>query len=93
LIHVWRDTLKLKHWHMLKSVTPIQAVVVGDNRLCVRLDQELQAMGYLIPAIRPPTVPKLGARLRITFSANHVLEDVQTLAQVLMDLELRTMSA
>ena len=93
LIHVWRDTLKLKHWHMLKSVTPIQAVLVGDNRLCVRLDQELQAMGYLIPAIRPPTVPKLGARLRITFSANHALEDVQTLAQVLMDLELRTMSA
>ena len=87
LIACWQETLQLKQWKRLPSATPIQPVVVGDNALCLQLDQTLQAMGYLVPAIRPPTVPLHTARLRITLSANHTTEDVQTLAHVLMDLE------
>jgi 8-amino-7-oxononanoate synthase len=87
LIARWENTLHLKHWTQLSSPTPIQPVLVGDNQVCLQLDQTLQAMGYLIPAIRPPTVPPHTARLRITFCANHSTEEVESLAQVLMDLE------
>ena len=91
LIACWQDTLQLKHWSKVGSNTPIQPVVVGKNELCLQLDQTLQSMGYLIPAIRPPTVPLHTARLRITFSANHSTEEVQSLAHVLMDLENQVM--
>ena len=87
LIQTWRETLKFKHWQTPPSHTPIQPVVVGDNALCLKLDEALQSMGYLIPAIRPPTVPLGTARLRVTFSANHTVQEVKTLAGVLMDLE------
>lgn len=87
LISTWQEHLALKHWQLTPSQTPIQAVVIGNNELCLNMDQQLQAMGYLIPAIRPPTVPINTARLRVTFSANHTLQEVQRLAQVLMELE------
>jgi 8-amino-7-oxononanoate synthase len=55
--------------------------------LCLLIDQELQALGVFIPAIRPPTVPNHSARLRVTFSALHAQQDIQALIQVLMNLE------
>ncbi len=90
LIKLWRDTLKFKHWHTPQSLTPIQPIVVGDNDLCLHLDRTLQSLGYLIPAIRPPTVPSNTARLRVTLSASHTQEEVSTLAQLLMELESKT---
>jgi len=47
----------------------------------------LDAMGYWIPAIRPPTVPAGSARLRITFSANHSIEELKNLIQALHKIE------
>jgi len=90
LIQTWRETLQFKHWQTPPSTTPIQPIVVGKNDLCLRLDQTLQSLGYLIPAIRPPTVPANTARLRVTLSASHTQEEVNTLAQVLMALESKT---
>jgi 8-amino-7-oxononanoate synthase len=56
---------------LLPSFTAIQPLLVGDAEAAVRLSASLREHGILIPAIRPPTVPKGGARLRITFSAAH----------------------
>jgi 8-amino-7-oxononanoate synthase len=40
-----------------------------------------------VPAIRPPTVPAGTARLRVTLSAAHTLEEVAQLAAALNELE------
>jgi 8-amino-7-oxononanoate synthase len=47
----------------------------------------LDESGYWIPAIRPPTVPVDSARLRITFSANHSVDDLRELIQTLQLIE------
>jgi 8-amino-7-oxononanoate synthase len=54
-------------------------LIIGDNARALRLSEQLYAKGILISAIRPPTVPENTARLRITFSADHEEQDVDTL--------------
>jgi len=64
---------------LLDSVTPIQPLIVGDNAKAIALSQQLQQKGILISAVRPPTVPENGARLRITFCALHEESDIDML--------------
>jgi len=66
--------------------TPIQPVVVGDPDTALVLSRALLRRGLLIPAIRPPTVPQGGARLRITLSAAHQTSHVDRLIEELARL-------
>lgn len=65
------------------STTPIQPLIVGDNRAAVRLSQALWSAGFLVAAIRPPTVPAGTARLRIALSAAHTDDQVDRLLEAL----------
>jgi 8-amino-7-oxononanoate synthase len=73
-------------WPLLASDTPIQPLMIGGNSEALRLAEGLRARGILLPAIRPPTVPAGEARLRISLSAAHSLDDVETLAAALHEL-------
>ncbi len=67
-------------------LTPIIPVIVGEARSAVELSRVLQQEGFLVPAIRPPSVPPGTARLRISLTAGHSDEDIQALAQALQRL-------
>jgi len=60
---------------LLESATPIQPILLGDNARALAVSARLADSGFLVPAIRPPSVPAGQARLRITLSALH--EDTQ----------------
>jgi 8-amino-7-oxononanoate synthase len=68
---------------LLPSDTPIQPIVIGDSFKTLAVSQILLEQGILVSAIRPPTVPDQTSRLRVTFSASHRLEDVDTLIAAL----------
>ncbi len=68
---------------LMDSFTPIQPLMVGDTARAVRLSAALWERGLLITAIRPPTVPKGTARLRVTLSAAHSEAHVDRLLQAL----------
>ena len=70
-------------WQLVKSATPIQALVVGSNQGALDLSSALEAQGIWVPAIRPPTVPQGSARLRICLSAAHSEGDVSALISAL----------
>ncbi|HEY5701293.1 MAG TPA: 8-amino-7-oxononanoate synthase, partial [Gammaproteobacteria bacterium] len=63
--------------------TPIQPVVLGASSAVVAASEALAAQGIHVAAIRPPTVPRGAARLRFTFSAEHLEEDVDRLLAAL----------
>jgi 8-amino-7-oxononanoate synthase len=73
-------------WQLSPSGTPIQPLIVGDNRECLALHEALLQRGIWVPAIRPPTVPKGTARLRISISAAHSPEQVDRLVDALRSL-------
>ncbi|MBL37195.1 MAG: 8-amino-7-oxononanoate synthase [Xanthomonadales bacterium] len=67
------------------SATPIQPIVIGDNARAVEISRRIAEAGFLVRAIRPPTVPKGTARLRITLSAEHGPEHIDRLVGVLLE--------
>ena len=87
LIGRLKRELQSLRWKMLLSVTPIQPVIIGESSEVLQISNALRERGFLIPAIRPPTVPQGSARLRISLSASHSIEDVKQLAMVLRELE------
>lgn len=64
---------------LMDSFTPIQPIMVGDAGRAMRLSQMLRERGLMVIAIRPPTVPAGGARLRVTLTAGHNEAQVQRL--------------
>ncbi len=66
-----------------EASSAIVPIVVGDVDKSLDASASLAEAGYLVPAIRPPTVPTGTARLRIAFSAVHSDDDVSGLASAL----------
>jgi len=87
LIARFKAGLKLQRWQLMPSDTPIQPLVIGDNHETLAVSRALDSEGLWVPAIRPPTVPKGSARLRIVLSAAHSTEQVDRLVDTLTRLE------
>lgn len=62
---------------------PIVSLIVGEPQQAVDLSRFLLQHGFLVPAIRPPTVPQGTSRLRISLTADHTPEDVTRCVDVL----------
>jgi 8-amino-7-oxononanoate synthase len=58
---------------------PIVPWLVGPNSEAVRIAEALSDLGFLVRAIRPPSVPSGTARLRLTVTAAHDSSDVERL--------------
>ena len=87
LIRFWKKNARFKTWACLPSDSAIQPLIIGDNYSVMRLSEELQLSKIWVPAIRPPTVPKNTARLRITFNADHSISDIEKLIYALKRCE------
>jgi 8-amino-7-oxononanoate synthase len=74
---------------LLRSTGPIQPLLVGDAARAMALSDALRQRGLLVGAIRPPTVPRGTSRLRITLTAAHDEQQVDTLLQALRDARVQ----
>ena len=75
----FRDGAEQLGLPLMASASAIQPLVVGAATHAVALSERLRDAGFLISAIRPPTVPAGTSRLRITLSAAHSAEQVEQL--------------
>ena len=88
LIDFFSDSLKLHYAKLPFSQTAIQPIIVGDNATALAFAEALRERHFLVPAIRPPTVPPGTARLRVSLNANHVVDDVFDLVTAMTDLDV-----
>ncbi|MBI4190023.1 MAG: 8-amino-7-oxononanoate synthase [Betaproteobacteria bacterium] len=87
LIHQLKQGMAGLRWRLMPSDTAIQPLRIGANDEALRVSAALAARGVLVPAIRPPTVPRGSARLRISLSAAHSEQDVAQLVGALRVVE------
>ncbi|PKQ01622.1 MAG: 8-amino-7-oxononanoate synthase, partial [Alphaproteobacteria bacterium HGW-Alphaproteobacteria-12] len=65
--------------------SPIVPLILGDAEVTLAASALLEAEGYLVTGIRPPTVPQGTARLRFTFTAEHDDADIARLASLVRE--------
>ena len=68
------------------SVSPIVPIILRDEARALAASRELEARGFLVSAIRPPTVPAGTARLRVTLSATHEESQVDALIAAIAEV-------
>ena len=82
--HIYLFRRLINHKNLLvDSITPIQPLVIGDDKKVIKISNLLIELGFYVPAIRPPTVPTDSARLRVSISALHSKGDIKKLAQAI----------
>ena len=79
LIQRFRHGANALGLQLMDSYTPIQPVIINDDQLVMTVSQQLRAKGFMVGAIRPPTVPKGSGRLRICLSASHTEQQIDQL--------------
>ncbi|SJZ47583.1 8-amino-7-oxononanoate synthase [Vibrio cincinnatiensis] len=67
------------------SQTPIKPFILGESQRAMTVAHQLRKSGIWLSAIRPPTVAQGYARLRITLTANHSVQQVKKMTQALID--------
>ncbi len=72
---------KVSHlgFNTLKTESPIFPILIGNSETALTFSKSLLENGIHVSAIRPPTVPKGTARLRVTIMANHKKHQIDTL--------------
>ena len=81
-----RSRLKEQRLDTGNSSTWVIPVIIGDSGRTLRAAERLAENGFLLVAIRPPTVPPGTARLRISVQAGHTKDQLDALAAALPDV-------
>lgn len=74
------------HLGLALAQSPIVPLVVGEPEAALQASNKLAEEGFLVTAIRPPTVPVGTARLRFAFTAMHPDEEIARLAEAVRAL-------
>jgi len=74
--------------HGLKTIGDkhIVPILIGDEKLCVKISLELRKKGLFVKAIRHPTVPKGASRLRVSICTHHNYKDIKKLVDAISSI-------
>ena len=81
-----RDALRNAGFDLGSAEAHIIPVILGSNELALRFSEALWQQGFIVPAIREPTVARGTARLRISLTSSHNRRDIDQLVAVLVEL-------
>jgi 8-amino-7-oxononanoate synthase len=68
----------------MQSQSQIIPILIGDNAKAVAISQRLRGQGIIASAIRPPTVPAGTARLRLSITLAHHVDDLERAAELII---------
>ncbi len=77
----FRELLQAGGLDTLQSESQIIPVLIGENEQAMAISKTLREQGIIAAAIRPPTVPTGTARLRLSVSLAHTVDDLERAAK------------
>jgi len=80
-----RSRLQADGFEVGDSASQIIPVILGEPQQAVRLSQALLERGFFVPAIRPPSVPRGTARLRVSLCSEHSPDELRAFSEALAD--------
>jgi len=80
---VFYEELKSSGFELLPFESQIIPIIIGDSSKCVNFADEVNKNGLYVKAIRPPTVPKGLARVRLSVTLAHSQEDLKKAVSIL----------
>jgi 8-amino-7-oxononanoate synthase len=81
----FRSLLHVGGLDTLQSQSQIIPVLIGDNEKAVAVSRQLREEGIIAVAIRPPTVPAGSARLRLSITLAHLVDDLERAAKTIIE--------
>jgi len=81
----FRSLLHAANLDTLQSQSQIIPIVIGENDKAVALSRKLRDQGIIAAAIRPPTVPPGTARLRLSITLAHHVDDLERAAKQIIE--------
>lgn len=85
-IDYFQSAMQSADLQCLQSNSAIQGVILGSNEKALQFSSALEQRGLLAIAVRPPTVPKNSARIRITLSSEHEFSHIDQLVTALQEI-------
>ena len=77
----------LSRWTAREGATPVVPVLIGSEEEAVAASQELSRRGFDVRAVRPPTVPRGTARLRVSINVQRREREIEELSANLVEIE------
>ena len=81
----FRSLLHAANLDTLQSQSQIIPIIIGDNEKAVAISRKLRDHGIIAAAIRPPTVPSSTARLRLSVTLAHHVDDLERAARIIIE--------
>jgi len=81
-----REGLQAMGFDAMDSETPIIPILIGDNKKTLEFSKKLFEQGIFVSAIRPPTIPRDTARLRLTVMSTHQEDDLDFVIEQFKDI-------
>ena len=69
-----------------KGKTQIIPIVIGDSGKTVKIAQQLQAKGYFVLPVRPPTVPVNTSRFRLSLTSDITINEFKDVINTIKDV-------
>ena len=82
-VSYFRSGIDEEKYNLMNSSSQIIPILLGDVGLTLEKSRRLYKEGFLVSAIRPPTVPNEKARLRLSLMSSHTEDDIDALLSVL----------
>ncbi len=78
----FRNALRQQGLHT-RGTSQIIPVIIGENTTALKVSERLRERGFLVFAIRPPTVPPKTARLRLSLNAEMTWQQLETIPTII----------
>ena len=84
-----RDKLQksLTHWAVPDGITPIIPIIIGADGDALQASRWFEELGFIIPAVRPPSVPEGSSRLRLNVSLRNSDDELRRVVDAIVHVE------